>query len=262
LDREQNWKTEKGILREIADGNSDRFASIASDGVSISIHNADDQSLIKTLVLPEGGASPQLIGGLLFSPDGDYLAAASYDRENLARVVVWNLTSKEVVGSHPIAAPLDPRFRPHIHRPYEFTPNSESLCVCGEHSVKLIRLSDGFVTHQISRLQRLHDVRLGPEGRYVAIASHDRVEVFDLSSSLESPHCKFPTSSEVLRMAWSNDGQLAAGLRSSGRIPIWNIERKTLSHELIGDGKRGTTSIAFHPTNRFWPRRPRMAGLK
>ena len=246
LHREQNWKIGKGILREIADGNSNRFASIASDGRSVGIYDAHDQTLLKTLVLPDGSANRKLVGGLLFSPDGNYLASACYDPRERDRVMVWDLTSSKLAGSYPIAPPIDPKFRPHIHRPYDFGAKSGALCVSSDRTVKFIRLVDGSVSHQIDRPHKLHDVRVGPDGQYVAIAGIDRVEVFDVNGSLINPYCEFSTPTPALRMAWSPDGYLAAGLRYSGRVPIWNVRKKELEQEFIGDGKRGTTSVAFH----------------
>jgi cytochrome c len=180
----------------------------------------------------DGDTGP--IAGLAASPDGRWLASASWDRT----VRLWPLGT---------GAPRVFEGNAQNVNGVAFSPDGSSLVSAGyDASLRIWRLADDGVT--VRNLPTpLNSVVVAGDGEIVCAGADGKI--YFLSASGEPRAEVQAAATPVIALAMSPDGTLVAAAGVRGSVTV--IERKTrkVAHTLVGPGLP-VWSVAFFPDNR------------
>jgi len=165
--------------------------------------------------------------GLVFSPDGKWLASASGD----ATVRIWDVSTgrevKELVHPRRVSSVV-------------FAPKGDALYTgCWDGGVRIWSLPDGVEKKTIYGHADLVDaIVLHPDGKRLASAGADRiVRIWDLDTGVER-HKLVGHTGLIHALAISPDGRLLASGSSDQTIRCWDFETGALRATMLGHKER------------------------
>ncbi len=178
---------------------------------------------------------------LLFSPDGQYLAAKYYrsHSEQPVEYIAWDWRHGKEVLRQASAVPT----RPVID--FAFTRDSRQLILGGRRdgSLGIYDLATG---HEVRRLslggEAPWSIALHPDGRLLAINHHDRVTIHRLDTGAELASWKPGTL--ILGLAWHPDGNLLAAAGDPA-VYLWDAVTRQQRRVLEGHANH-VVHVAFN----------------
>lgn len=227
----------RGTLNDAVYSPDDRLIAVAS---SIGVYLYDAQTLALVRYLP----SPGWVDTVIFSPDGQRIAAGAHD--DTARV--WRVSDGALIWEftgHP--GPV---------RVVAFSPDLALLATAGEYgSVRLWRISDGALVHsiEVQNADRIYDMDFSPDGVFLAVGGATGseagiVQVWQVSDASLVREFSEPSSGEALcairRVAFS-PGQEAMlfAMTDSDTGRLWRLRDGALLHTL--SDVNGEGPVAF-----------------
>jgi WD40 repeat protein len=217
-----------GTERVAFDAALQRYARCDQQG-RISIRRVKDDTEIAQLPGLASGS-----WGLLFSPDGNFLATLHPP----GRLRVWHLGRNQAV--------LEPPDKVHS---LDFSPDSRQLAVGhpADGSISLYALASGERVGHLAAGPTPDRLAFHPDGRQLAVASHlgqPAVHVRDLSTGkvlVDLPH-----PDGVWAIAWRGDGKLLAAGCQDRRIYVWDMTVHKQIAVLEGHTTGAITDLAFN----------------
>jgi hypothetical protein len=154
-----------------------------------------------------------------FSPDGELIATAGYDRQ----IRIWNAESGELVRL----------IEGHNGAIFDlaFSPDGTILAsASGDETIKLWKVSDGQRLDTLNQPQaEQFSVAFTPDGKFVVGAGADnRVRLWRLLSK-DKPvinpvvHARFAHEDDIVKTAMSKDGDWLVSASSDGSLKIWTL---------------------------------------
>ncbi len=229
--------------------------AVAADGKLVAAGRGNRVAVFEVgtgRILADLGGHIDLIQSLRFTPDGQHLAAGSYEVATL-----WDVPAD-------LASPWPtPRtFGPHAFRvlAIDFSPDGRLMATGGgdparSGEVKLWDLASGRLARSIDGLHTdtVCGLRFHPDGTKLATASADKfLKVVGLEDGKELKAFEGHTG-HVLAVDWSADGKQIASGGADNVLKVWDLETGDLLRTLMGAGKP-ITGV------RWVPNRPLVAG--
>ena len=181
----------------------------------------------------DGHTAP--IVGLAVSPDGKWLASASWDHT----VRLWPLDGGE---------PRVLKGNEQNVNGVAFTPDGKRLVSAGyDTSIRIWSLAgrgDATVRHLPTPL---NTVAVAPDGEIVTAGANGRV--YFLSPQGETRADVEASPTPVIQVAISPNGKLVAAAGIRGSVAVIDRKTRTLAHTLVGPGLP-VWSVAFFPDNK------------
>jgi WD40 repeat protein len=185
--------------------------------------------------LPEGAivrlgtarfGHPGATGHVLYSPDGKFLAAASWDMA----VRVWEMSSgrechRTFLGRKPAGAPALPPGKGLLPA-MAFSPDGKTLAASGaDHAVHLLDTATG---NEIGRFEgqagRIAGLAFAPDGKAVAGACADgSLRLWDLPGGAERC-CLKGHDGPALCLAFAPDGRTLASGGADKSVRLWDVQ--------------------------------------
>ncbi len=204
------------------------------------IWQTSDWSRVRTLT----GHRDSLYGAT-FSPDGQTLATASYDRD----ANLWNIATGEDLGE--VSGHNDAVYAIAFH------PNGKWLATAsGDRTVKLWDAATRERLDTFSQpAKEQYTVSISPDGRYVAAGGVDnRVRVWEFGPTAaegtnEIRYARFAHEAPILRVLFSPDGKLLVSCSEERRVKVW--ETRTFTQvALLERQSDWPSAVAFTPDSR------------
>ncbi|OYW22168.1 MAG: hypothetical protein B7Z55_04925, partial [Planctomycetales bacterium 12-60-4] len=179
------------------------------------------------------------------SPDGKFVATASYDREGR----IWNTETGEVTTS--IIGHNDAIYSLAFH------PSGKMLATAsGDRTVKLWNAATGDRLDTFSQPSKeQYSVSISPDGRYVVAGGVDcRVRVWQLSDDFREGtnpilYARFAHEAPILKVLFSPDGRLLVSCSEERRIKVW--ETRTFTQVALLERQADwPAAVAFSPDSK------------
>lgn len=173
-----------------------------------------------------------------FSPDGQMLATASYDK----MIYMWDpRTGKQI-------RPL----KDHIDAVYAlaFTPDGSRLVSAGaDRTVKIWDPRTGERLYTFSEsTDGVNAIAISPDGKQVAGAGGDKtIRIWTMGATGGTLRTSLIAHEDtILRLAWSPDGKRIASAAADGRVKLFQAEDLT-ELKTLDRGTEWVTGLAFAP---------------
>jgi WD40 repeat protein len=195
--------------------NLERYAR-GDDQGNISIRQIEDDTEMMHLPIPGFGSHPWV---LRFSPDDRYLAA-KYDSDQLeGQLYVWDLSRPGTKAKY---------FGTTCNTAFDFDPSSQVLAVgrCdGSGSIDMfdLGLASGMPTKSLKQVAEPQFIAFRPDGRALAVSSHDQPAVQVLELNQDKPGLSVSIPTGAIGIAWNADGRLLAVAGNDRRIYVWDV---------------------------------------
>jgi WD40 repeat protein len=182
--------------------------------VGVKVWDADSGKELLTL---DGQASG--VRQLAFSPDGRWLASASYNEAK-----IWAASSGKLLRELNRS-----EFQSGTADDLVFSPRGNLLATAGNQVVQLWDVATGrsvavFRGHKLGKLR----VAISPDQSRLASAAGQQVKIWDAASGLEALSLPLPPTNPnkraagVVALAWSLDGQRLRAALSNGSVVRWD----------------------------------------
>lgn len=198
----------------------------------IKLWNSHSGKLLRTIT-----AHSDIIYGLAFRPDGQQLAAASYDH----RVSLWN--GSQLSGKASSTEPI--YLKDHTDSVYgvAYSPDGRELATAAaDRTVKVWDTKTGKRLFTLSEsTAELYSVAFRPGGKQIAAGGVDHtLRVWDVTNAEGSlAHSAFAHQAAIIRVIYSHDGKSILTIGEDKAVKQWNAD--TLEEQKI------------YPTQSDWP---------
>jgi len=183
------------------------------------------------------------VDDLSFNADGRSLVSTPYE----GQPNVWNWQESAPVDGFPASS------EPIVH--VAASPDGRRLaCLSSDGTASLWDLESRTRLHAIlpplgSFWGPANDVVFSPDGRIVAVARSQRVELYDVASGIEQ--VVLENESEVEAVAFSSDGfSLAAGA-ADGLIHVWRVAATPTAPRTLAGHTGAVRALAFSPDGKW-----------
>ncbi len=213
------------------DGNYRRYARADEQGGIRVRRVADDREITRL----DGFGQP--VQALLFSPDGQFIAA--YARDGC--VQVWHVERGQAIL--PVSSP---------GRHWDFSPDGRQIAIGrSDGSIDLYDLSSGKATRRLQGAAAAAAIAFDPSSRRLAVGyEHPSapMQIWDVASGAVLSEWVVSGTARVIALAWHPDGRrLALGLSiPDGRAEVWDVAAKRRVATMEGHGQ-DVTALSFHP---------------
>jgi WD40 repeat protein len=180
------------------------------------------------------------VTALVFGPNIDRLASASYDRS----VRVWNLrTAQPVVTYSEFQDPV---------LSLAWSPDGKMLAAGAMNgAIRLLDPNTGKVLGEAGHAKRVWALAFSPDSQTLASGGHDGVvKLWPLPRVGSPPARDLAEGPEVWSLAFSPKGPLLAVGSRDGIIRLWNPDAGSIVHRLTHH-KGPVVSLAFSPDGRY-----------
>ncbi|MDJ0696268.1 hypothetical protein [Mastigocoleus sp. MO_188.B34] len=177
-----------------------------------------------------------LVKQVKFSPDGQTIASASYDKT----AKIWTTDGKEVITLNGTKG--------HTKQVVDvsFSPNSQIIATASQDgTVKLWDRKGKFLSNLEESRNTIWSVSFSPDGKTVATASADKtvklwsLEDRSLQKTLEGH------KAEVYKVSFSKDGRKIATASKDGTVKLWD-DQGNLIHTFTGH-RNAVIGVSFSP---------------
>jgi serine/threonine protein kinase len=228
--------------------NDELLATASSEGLSgqresiseLKLWGAATGELKKTITEHSEG-----ILSIAFSPDGRTVAGATgsgNSASQMGKVKLWDAETGElkwaVNGHNAFATSV------------AFSPDGLLIASGGrDQMVKLWDARTGELRRTLTLNSEVHGVTFSPNGKTLATATQDAVELWNTSSGEREVVLPGATYA-VVAIAFSADGKLVAGGEVGGSVLLWETETGNLKQTLAGHSDV-VASVAFSPNGKL-----------
>ena len=218
-----------GVLEALAVHPSKNRVAAAGNNPTIELWDMQTHERIREFVGHEN-----LVFDLAFSPDGQLLASAGWDR----RALVWSVASGAVV--------LDLAHDGNVYA-VAFSSDGRLATACFDGSFSIWRVSDGErLIHVVGHDQPILDALWFPDNRRIATASEDQlIHIWDANTG-ERLSTLRGHSNYVQSLAVTPDGARIASGGFDRQVNVWNPDSGELLLTLRGH-RHGVLGLAFVP---------------
>jgi eukaryotic-like serine/threonine-protein kinase len=233
IDRGPTWPDwAAGTMTGGFDALYQRSASVQQDGL-IRIRSIPDDLEIQRLQSSPTSTSWAPGRGLLFSPDGRFIAKVEED----GRLWLRRCESGESVFSSPPGPCLATAF----------SPDGRQIAIGQETSIVCFDLATGQERRRWQVLAQPHTLRFSPNSRRLAVGYSQAsvVSIYDAGDAMHVADLPVGAGTEEV-IAWHPDGKLLAAAGSDPRIQIWNVDTR-VQVSVLESHVQQVTILSFHP---------------
>ncbi|NEQ36876.1 MAG: hypothetical protein F6K40_11540 [Okeania sp. SIO3I5] len=177
-----------------------------------------------------------LVWSVAFSPDGETIASASYDKT----VKLWNRQGKllQTLTGH----------KNHVWS-VTFSPDGEIIAsASGDKTVKLWNLQGQLLETLTEHKNDVRSVAFSPDGEIIASASEDNtVKLWNRQGQLLLPIKD--DKSNFRGVTFSPDGEIIASASKDNTVKLWNLQGKEL--QTLTGHEDSVNSVAFSPDGKM-----------
>ncbi len=223
--------TDNAEPQTVGSGYNSRLA-FSPDGLHIATGNRDGvvwiwelDGLTQTAALenpdPANKASlDDMLVTIDYHPSGKLLAATHWG----GTIYIWDVEKNEVIQSLQFDADQT------ANGAFRFSPNGSEMAYAvkdsGEHLIRLITVDGGDAIRDIVVPERVKDLNFSPDGRLLAVASHEATTIWDVTSGelkytlnqTITPPDNMPTA-----LTFTPDGGHLAVVRWDETIELWRL---------------------------------------
>ncbi|MHC0064405.1 WD40 domain-containing protein [Nostoc sp. UIC 10890] len=176
------------------------------------------------------------VNSVAYSPNGQQLASASYDKT----IKIWNVSSGQLLKT----------LTGHSSWVYSvaYSPNRQQLASASDDkTIKIWDVSSGQLLKTLTgHSDRVYSIAYSTNGQQLASASRDKtIKIWDVSSG-QLLKTLTGHSSSVISVAYSSNGQQLASASVDKTIKIWDVSSGQLLKTLAGHSDR-VFSVAYSP---------------
>jgi WD40 repeat protein len=220
---------EPGVLGIAFSPNSKLLASAGTDG-TIRLWEAATGNPVRAMRLR--GAE---LWGVAFSPDASLLASCGQD----GAVHLWDVANGKIQKV----------LRGHwgtVQR-LAFSSDGKLLATAGrdDRRVRLWDVATGWQLREFLQDDNIHGVAFSPDGRYLAIGSDKKRQLWDLTK--DQPPLTLPGGGIIV---FRPDGRMFATAESDGTVRLWAVDADPKLEKVFSLFQGGRMSIAFTPEGR------------
>ena len=180
------------------------------------------------------------VGALAFSPDGATLATGSLDA---------NLRLFDVGAALSGEARRELLRQPTGVTALAWTGGGEWILTGHSSKAKMLRLTDPHRSRLLGTLRGpealVNLIVPSPDGRHVAVSSHDRiVRLYDLATREEVGHFA-PLKRPATSLCFLADGAYVASVCQDNSVQLWDLESRSLAATLWGPTDESFVSLAL-----------------
>jgi len=176
------------------------------------------------------------VASVTFSPDGKYIATASYDNT----VKVWELTSSKLIATMPHESEVSS---------VVYSPDGMNLATASyDNNVRVYEAAKGKLLIQMTHEDSVTSVTFSPNGKYLATASYDNTaRVWEAASG--KLIAQMSHDDIVYFVAFNPDGKYLATASRDKTARVW----KPLSGKLVArmTHEGCVYSLAFSPDGKY-----------
>lgn len=228
-----------------ADATGNRIAVVSEDGATVTILDANNQSILQTLTMAD---KDEAIGAIAFSNDGRFLALCCQTDTLTNQGQLLDLQESRMVAQFTVARPPYSIAMANSC-PFDFSPDSKTLAVCSsKKSLQILDVQDGGKPLKQVRLNHFVNlVRYSKDAKYLAVGGPKSIIILESADITKAPTQEIPLgrASRLSQMEWSPEGNQLAVASLPHACNVFNPIRGTHLFNLVGH-KAPIEDIAFH----------------
>jgi serine/threonine protein kinase/WD40 repeat protein len=217
------------------DAQMERYARVDDNG-HITVRRLADNHELLDIEDTGAPASPYSRMRLVFSPDGQFLAAAGHSELSIP-LQVWDLRGPKSILKGPAASGFE--------RTIDFSPDSRILAARSPDQSSII-VYDIPAAEELKRFRigtPIQCLRFHPQKEQLAVCSGPQIHVLDLDGRPKIAPLSHPNN--MTAVSWSSDGRLLIAACWDGQAYVWDVASGKNLAVCKGHGGGGLNHAAF-----------------